>query len=465
MCTLGPSSSTPEMIDRMVQTGMDVARLNFSHGTHAEHAAHVAAVRRASGHHEKSVAVLADLQGPKIRTGALERGKPVRLRFGQRFVITTKNIAGNSDGVSTTFRALPQSVHKGDRILLRDGEIALRVLSTRASEVVCQVENPGELWEHQGINLPGVKLKIPSLTRKDRADLVFALRELGANYLALSFVRTAADVREAKAVIRRMGKDTPVISKLEKPEAIENLDEILRVTDGVMVARGDLGVEMSLERVPVVQKQIIARARDALVPVITATQMLDSMENNPRPTRAEASDVANAIFDGSDALMLSGESAAGKYPLEAVAMMDRIIREAESSVTDLPRPARLGELQISEAIAEAICHAAEELRMKVIAVFTETGSSARLVSKYRPRAPIVAFSPIQETRRRLALLWGVWPRSIARIHDIDELARLAEKRLKEEHIVRSGDVVGIIAGMPLGTRGSTNLMRLIRIGG
>ncbi len=464
VCTLGPSSSTPEMIDRMVETGMDVARLNFSHGTHEEHAARVAAVRKASGHHEKSVAVLADLQGPKIRTGALVQGKPVRLRFGQRFVITTKQILGNSEGVSTTFRELPRSVHKGDRILLHDGEIALRVLSSHSNEVVCQVENGGELSEHQGINLPGVKLKIPSLTRKDRADLAFALRELGANYVALSFVRTAQDVREAKAAIRRMGKDTPVISKLEKPEAIDNLDEILRVTDGVMVARGDLGVEMSLERVPVVQKQIIARARDALVPVITATQMLDSMEHNPRPTRAEASDVANAIFDGSDALMLSGESAAGKYPLEAVATMDRIIREAESSVTEMPRPARLAELHISEAIAEAICHAAEELRMKVIAVFTESGSSARLVSKYRPRAPIVAFSPVQETRRRLSLLWGVWPRSIAQLHDIDELARHAEKRLKEEHIVRNGDVVGVIAGMPLGTRGSTNLMRLIRIG-
>jgi len=464
VCTLGPSSSSPEMIDRMVETGMDVARLNFSHGTHEEHAARVAAVRKASGHHEKSVAVLADLQGPKIRTGALVQGKPVRLRFGQRFVITTKKKLGTSEGVSTTFRELPRSVHKGDRILLHDGEIALRVLSTPASEVVCQVENGGELSEHQGINLPGVKLKIPSLTQKDRADLSFALRELGANYVALSFVRTAADVREAKAFIKRLGKDTPVISKLEKPEAIDNLDEILRVTNGVMVARGDLGVEMSLERVPVVQKQIIARARDALVPVITATQMLDSMENNPRPTRAEASDVANAIFDGSDALMLSGESAAGKYPLEAVATMDRIIREAESSVTEMPRPARLAELHISEAIAEAICHAAEELRMKVIAVFTESGSSARLVSKYRPRAPIVAFSPVQETRRRLSLLWGVWPRSIAPLHDIDELSRIAEKRLKEEHIVRNGDVVGVIAGMPLGTRGSTNLMRLIRIG-
>jgi len=464
VCTLGPSSSSPQMIDRLVQCGMDVARLNFSHGTPEEHAQRVAAVRRASLHYQKSIAVMADLQGPKIRTGALEKGQPIRLRFGQRFVITTRNIAGNSDGVSTTFRALPESVHKGDRILLHDGQIALRVLSIRGRDVICQVENGGELGEHQGINLPGVKLRIPSITAKDRKDLAFAL-QLGANYVALSFVRTAADVRAGKAIIARAGKKTPVISKLEKPEAIDNLEEILAVTDGVMVARGDLGVEMSLEKVPVVQKKIIARSRDALVPVITATQMLDSMEKSPRPTRAEASDVANAVFDGSDALMLSGETAAGKYPLEAVEMMDSIIREAEASVTEMPRPERTGELQINEAIAESICRIAGDLRMSAIAVFTESGSSARLVSKYRPRAPIVAFSPNRETRRRLSLLWGVTPRTIARIRNIDQLAKVAEARLLEEHLVKRGDTVGVIAGTPLGTVGSTNLMRLIRIGG
>jgi len=464
VCTLGPSSSSPEMIDRLVRCGMDVARLNFSHGTPEEHARHFAAVRRASVHHEKSIAIMADLQGPKIRTGALEHGRPVRLRFGQRFTITTRNILGTAEGVGTTFRALPESVHKGDRILLHDGEIALRVVSVRGRDVVCQVENGGELAEHQGINLPGVKLRIPSLTPKDRKDLAFAL-QMGANYVALSFVRTAADVRAGKAIIARAGKNTPVISKLEKPEAIDNLDEILSVTDAVMVARGDLGVEMSLEKVPVVQKQIIARSRDALVPVITATQMLDSMQKSPRPTRAEASDVANAVFDGSDALMLSGETAAGNYPLESVEMMDRIIRQAEASVTELLRPTRHGELLISEAIAEAICHAAEELRMKAIAVFTESGSSARLVSKYRPRAPIIAFSPNQETRRRLSLLWGVLPRSIVRVHDVDQLSKAAEDRLKEERLVKRGDIVGVIAGTPLGTTGSTNLMRLVRIGG
>jgi len=463
VCTLGPSSASPAVIDRLVGAGMDVARLNFSHGSPEDHARRVAAVRRASGRHEKPVAILADLQGPKIRTGPLERGRPVHLRFGQRFTITTRNITGNSQGVGTTFRALPECVRKGDRILLRDGEIALRVLASGGRDVLCRVENGGDLAEHQGINLPGVKLRIPALTRKDREDLALALR-LGADYIGLSFVRTAADVRACKAAIARAGQRTPVVAKLEKPEAIDNLDEILSVTDGVMVARGDLGVEMSPEKVPVVQKQVILRARNALVPVITATQMLDSMQKNPRPTRAEASDVANAVFDGSDALMLSGETAAGNYPLESVRMMDRIIREAESSVTAPLRPTRYAELHINEAIAEAICHAAEELNMKAIVVFTETGSSARLVSKYRPRPPIIAFSPNHETRRRLGLLWGVLPRRITRVRDIDHLVRLAEQRLGEERLARRGDIVGVIAGTPLGTRGTTNLMRLVRVG-
>jgi len=452
------------MIDELLHAGMDVARLNFSHGTPEEKARLMSYVRRASARYSKPVAILADLQGPKIRTGALEQGKPVHLHFGQRFVISTKKVIGTDQGVSTTFLALPESARKGDRILLNDGEISLRVLSTRGQEVICQVENGGELGENKGINLPGVKLKIPSLTPKDRRDLAFSL-QMGANYVAQSFVRTAADVRAAKAAIARAGKETPIIAKLEKPEALDNLEEILAVADGVMVARGDLGVEMSLEKVPVAQKRIISAARDALIPVITATQMLDSMQKNPRPTRAEASDVANAIFDGSDALMLSGETAAGNYPLESVVMMDRIIREAEASVTSLPRPARCGDLLISEAIAEAICHAAEELNMKAVAVFTESGSSARLVSKYRPRAPIVAFSPVQEARRRLSLLWGVLPRTIKRVHDIDQLAKVAEARLTEEHLVKRGDIVGVIAGTPLGTTGSTNLMKLIRIGG
>ncbi len=438
---------------------MDVARLNFSHGTHEEHAKIVAAIRAASGRHEKSVAVLADLSGPKIRTGSLEGGRPVRLRAGQRFTISATRHEGNAEGVSTTYRRLPSEVHKGDRILLADGLIELRVEAVRGHDIVCNVVNGGELGEHKGINLPGVKLHVSSLLPKDRRDLAFAL-SIGANYIALSFVRSAKDVRAAKSAIARAGKDTPVIAKLEKPEAIENLEEILDVADGVMVARGDLGVEMSPEKVPVVQKMIIARAREHRIPVITATQMLESMTQNPRPTRAEASDVANAIFDGTDAVMLSAETASGRYPLEAVTMMERIIGEAESAVREAPPRHAHQCLSIAEAISEAACHAATELNLKVIAVFTESGSTARLVSRYRPGPPIIAFSPLQDTRRRLSLLWGVIPRTIRYVRDIDSLAALAERRLLEEKFVTRGDIVGIVAGTPLGTRGTTNFMKL-----
>jgi pyruvate kinase len=462
VCTLGPACDSPEMIDRMIQAGMDVARLNFSHGVPADHARRVNQVRKAGIRHQKPIAILADLQGPKIRTGELDGGKPVQLRFGQRFIITSRHIKGTAEGVSTTFQALPAAVKKGDPILLCDGRIALRVVSAHGRDVICQVENGGELGEHKGINLPGVVLSIPSMTPKDRRDLLVAI-ELEVSFVAMSFVRSAADVMAGKRAIARAGGKIPIIAKLEKPQAIDNLDEILAVADGVMVARGDLGVEMSPEKVPVVQKQIISRARNGLIPVITATQMLDSMQDNPRPTRAEASDVANAIFDGSDALMLSGETAAGHYPLESLEMMDRIIREAEASVTDLPRPARFAELHINETIAEAICHAAEELRLKAIAVFTETGSSARLVSKYRPRAPIIGFSANFETRRRMGLLWGVLPRTISDVADIDHLVKAAEKRMLAEGLVQKGDIVGIVAGTPLRASGTTNLMKLHRI--
>jgi pyruvate kinase len=464
VCTLGPASRSPAMIDRLMRAGMDVARLNFSHGTHAEHAQIIARVREASGRLEKPIAILADLQGPKIRTGPLAEGKPVLLRAGQKFTVTTQPVLGNASCVSTTFRGLPGEVHKGDRILLADGLIELRALQTHHDRVLCEVVNGGELGEHKGINLPGANLHLSGITPKDRKDLAFALSR-GVNYVAVSFVRRPEDVLAAKTAILHAGKDTPVIAKLEKPEAIENLDEILRVADGVMVARGDLGVEMSPERVPVVQKQIIARALEFRRPVITATQMLESMTQNPRPTRAEASDVANAIFDGSDAVMLSAETATGRYPLESVQMMVRIIREAERSIQEFPRPKRPEKLTIAETTSELITHASDELHLKVIAVFTTSGSTAKLISRYRPRAPIVAFTPQNETRRRLSLIWGVLPRSIAAIRDIDSLAAIAEKRLLEEKLVRHGDVIGIVAGTPMGIRGTTNFMKFHVIGG
>jgi pyruvate kinase len=463
VCTIGPVTRTPRMIRKLIDAGMDVARLNFSHGTHEEHAENIAALREAAMLMKKPIAILADLQGPKIRTGALAGGGSVALRTGQKFVITTAKVLGDSTRVNTTFRPLPHEVKTGDRILLSDGLIELRVERVRGHEVQCHVVNGGILGEHKGINLPGVQLHVPALTEKDRVDLRFALKQ-GVDYIAVSFVRRAEDVVLAKSLIRRAKKDTPVIAKLEKPEAIENLEEILRASDGVMVARGDLGVEMNPERVPVVQKNIIARAREFRRPVITATQMLESMTENPRPTRAEASDVANAIFDGSDAVMLSAETATGRYPVEAVSMMARIIEQAEESIHEYPRPATQERLKVPETVAELVCHASRELHMKLIAVFTHSGFTARLVSRYRPLVPIVAFSPEAHTRRRMALLWGVTSRSISDIKKIDGLAMIAEKRLMEERLVRKGDVIGIVAGTPMGIRGTTNFMKFHVIG-
>jgi pyruvate kinase len=464
VCTIGPASSSPRIIERLMRAGMDVARLNFSHGKHEDHARSIATLRAAAIEHEKPIALIADLQGPKIRTGPLAGGTPVTLRAGQRFVITTARVPGDANCVSTTFRPLPREVHRGNRILLSDGLIELRVEKVRGQEVICEVVNGGALGQHKGINLPGIQLRVPALTSKDRKDLAFALTQ-DVNYIAVSFVRHPEDVVLAKNLIRRAGKDTPVIAKLEKPEAIENLDAILRVADGVMVARGDLGVEMNPERVPVVQKMIITRAREARRPVITATQMLESMTQNPRPTRAEASDVANAIFDGSDAVMLSAETASGKYPVEAVAMMARIIEEAEGSITEFPRPSLQEKLKVAETVAELVCHASRELHMKLIAVFTHSGFTARLVSRYRPLVPIVAFSPEAETRRRMALFWGVMARAIVDVHKVDGLAEIAEQRLLEEGLVRKGDVIGIVAGIPMGVRGTTNFMKFHVIGG
>ena len=463
VCTIGPVTRTPRMIRKLIDAGMDVARLNFSHGTHEEHAENIAALREAAMLMKKPIAILADLQGPKIRTGALAGGGSVALRTGQKFVITTAKVLGDSTRVNTIFRPLPHEVKPGDRILLSDGLIELRVERVRGHEVQCHVVNGGILGEHKGINLPGVQLHVPALTEKDRVDLRFALKQ-GVDYIAVSFVRRAEDVVLAKSLIRRAKKDTPVIAKLEKPEAIENLEEILRASDGVMVARGDLGVEMNPERVPVVQKNIIARAREFRRPVITATQMLESMTENPRPTRAEASDVANAIFDGSDAVMLSAETATGRYPVEAVSMMARIIEQAEESIHEYPRPATQERLKVPETVAELVCHASRELHMKLIAVFTHSGFTARLVSRYRPLVPIVAFSPEAHTRRRMALLWGVTSRSISDIKKIDGLAMIAEKRLMEERLVRKGDVIGIVAGTPMGIRGTTNFMKFHVIG-
>jgi len=459
VATIGPASHDPLMLLALLEAGMDVARLNFSHGEHSLHARVIRDLRRLTTLQQRSVCIFADLPGPKIRTGRLENGKPIELRSGQKLAITGQEVVGNRERVSINYPRLAQDVRPNDRILLSDGLIELRVLETRGEEITSRVINGGVLGERKGVNLPGVKLKISSLTPRDKEHLKFAL-EHGVNYVAQSFVRSAGDVRELKALIRRYGYDTPVLAKIEKPEALDDLDNILAVTDGVMVARGDLGVEMLPEQVPVAQKKIILAANERRIPVITATQMLESMIENPRPTRAEASDVANAIHDGTDAVMLSGETAAGKYPREAVEMMGRIIREAETVAPRLPRRGSKGGQSVAETVAEIVAEAAERLQLKAIAVFTESGSSARLVSKARPMAPIIAFSTSREARRRLGLLWGVLPRRIRRVREVDALTVEAEKRLRKEKLAQKGDIVAIVAGTPLGTRGTTNFLKL-----
>src|SRR3954468_21529519 len=380
VCTLGPATSAPAMIREVIRSGMDVARLNFSHGTLEEKARLITAVREAAVAENKPICVLQDLQGPKIRTGRLKYRTPVALKAGSRLTITPREIAGTSSLISTTFKTLAREVQPGARILLSDGLIELRVRSIDGEDVECEVINGGMLGEHKGINLPGTIVSVPSLTDKDEKDLEFGLAH-GVDMVAVSFIRTAADVQAVREKIREYRGNVWVIAKLEKPQAIDHLEEILEISDGVMVARGDLGVEMPPEKVPIIQKHVIRRAAAWRKPVITATQMLESMIENPRPTRAEASDVANAVFDGTDALMLSGETASGKFPRESVEIMSRIVVEAESNVADMGQMRRRRErrgLSVAETICESIAHAAEDLPMGAIAIFTESGNTARM---------------------------------------------------------------------------------------
>ena len=465
VCTIGPASQSEAMIRELMRAGMDVARLNFSHGTHDDQAKVIERLRRAAQKEDRSICILQDLQGPKIRTDRLKYRTPVALRKGTRVTITPRDLSGTESLISTSFETLAENVQPGSRVLLSDGLIELRVTAVKGKDVECEVVNGGKLGEHQGINLPGTPLNIPAMTDKDREDLQFGL-EQKVDVVALSFVRRASDVREIKHIIHRHGSDTPVIAKLEKPQAIENLDDIFDISDGVMVARGDLGVEMLPEQVPIIQKQIIARSAEWRKPVITATQMLESMVENPRPTRAEASDVANAIFDGSDAVMLSGETARGKYPRQAVEMMARIICEAESHFQHRPwmKHSRDRRLSVAETICESVAHAADDLTMRAIAVFTETGTTARLVSKYRPRCPVFGFADSQRVCNRLNLLWGVHPHCVGAANSIVEMVKSGEQQMLQHGSVTAGDVVGIVTGTRQ-SAGFTNLMWLHTVGG
>ena len=462
VATLGPASNTEPVFRNLVRAGVDVVRLNFSHGTHEEKLSLIQMIRKVSREEHKPLCILGDLQGPKIRTNKLKGGEPVLLTAGKKLTITPRELLGDATIVSTTFKTLAENVEQGSRILLSDGLIELRVHEVLGDDVVCEIINGGMLGEKKGINLPGIPVRVPSLTAKDEEDLEFALKN-GVDAIAVSFVRTAEDVRLVRNRVTALGGETWIIAKLEKPQAIEHLDAILQAADGVMVARGDLGVEVPPEKVPAIQKLIIRRAGEYRKPVITATQMLESMIDNPRPTRAEASDVANAVYDGTDAVMLSGESAMGKYPVETVAMMARIVAEAERNIKEDGNKERRHRMHLHLSIAETICeataHAADDLDLRGIALFTESGSTARQLSKYHPTSPIFALSPVDVTINRLNLLWGTTPLRCPKVNSTEALVDVAESLLEQHGYVRPHEVIAIVAGTRTKS-GSTNFLRL-----
>jgi pyruvate kinase len=466
VATLGPASSNETIFRELLRAGLDVARLNFSHGTLPEKLKLIEMVRKVSREEKRTVCIMGDLQGPKIRTGRLKNRIPVQLKAGQRLTITPRDILGSSTVIATTFPTLAENLEPGARILLSDGLIELRVIEIPGEDVECEVINGGMLGEHKGINLPGIPVRVPSLTEKDEEDLEWGMKH-GVDAIAVSFVRTAEDVRHVKFRVAALGLDTWIIAKLEKPQAIENLEAILENADGVMVARGDLGVEMPPEKVPAIQKHVIRRAAEYRKPVITATQMLESMIENPRPTRAEASDVANAIYDGTDAVMLSAETAAGKYPVEAVKMMAKIVSETESNLRDTgsyeTHHNNRVRLSIAETICESAAHAAEDLDVSAIAVFTESGTTARQLSKYRPKPPIYALSSVDSVIHRMSMLWGVHPIKCPKLQTAEQMVDHAETTLEQGGFVRPKEIMGIVAGTRTRS-GSTNFLRLQVLG-
>ena len=462
IATLGPASSTAEIIGHLLHAGVDIFRLNFSHGNNDQKLELIHAIRDVSEKAGRQVGILADLQGPKIRTGKMASGA-MNLSKGQNVVITTEDVLGSNGIIPTVYRSLPVDVRAGSRILLDDGLLELKVLGIDGELVQCQVVIGGVLKDNKGINLPGVHVSAPSLTAKDLADLDFAL-DNGVDFVALSFVRTAEDIEQIKRIIYIKGKNTPVVAKIEKPEALRNFKKILRATDAVMVARGDLGVEIEAEKVPIFQKKIIRACNQAGKPVITATQMLDSMVRNPRPTRAETSDVANAIIDGADAVMLSAETASGDYPVESVETMNRIAYDVENANFVNKESKRvILTPSIAQAVAESACRAAESLNAKAIAVFTQSGSTAALISRFRPRIPIIGFTTSPEIERRLSIYCGVRTTGIGIMEGMDHQIGKAEEILIKSGY-RKGDIIIIIMGIPIEARGSTNLIKVHKLG-
>ena len=461
VCTIGPTSETREILGRMMDAGMNVARLNFSHGTREEHAAKIVLIRQLAKEKGLPIAILQDLAGPKIRTGAFACGSIV-LKPGDEFVLTARDVPGNGKEVGLTYRELPQDVQEGDVLLLADGALELRVEKVVDADIHCRVVLGGRLSSHKGINLPSRSIRAPILTKKDYADLAFGLAQ-GVDYVALSFVRSAADVEVARAYMRAQGVLRPIIAKIEKHEALDELDEIVAAVDGVMVARGDLGVDIPPEKVPTAQRRIIEMANFAGKPVITATQMLKSMADAPRPTRAEVTDVTNAVLEGTDAVMLSEESAMGHYPVEAVEMMARIAEEAEKGYLRAAWGQRIRDVRTedaSEALARAACSLAETLQAKALVIATQTGDTARLAAKTRPAQPILAGTTEPAAFRRLALVRGVRPMMIRPVELLIHLFEELHRAAKETGLVVAGDSVVCTAGFPLGKTGASNLIKV-----
>jgi len=460
IATIGPTSSSAAIIAKLIRAGMDVARLNFSHGDWNDHSQRIKLIRSEAAKAGKQIAIMQDLQGPKLRVGTMQNDA-ITLKRGDNITLTTRKIIGTSDLISVTYPRLTKDMKIGDRLLFDDGKFELRVTRKDAHCLTCKILRGGLLKSHKGINLPGTHLSLPSLSNKDKADIRFGVKH-GVDYIAISFVRTADDILHTRQFIRSLNADIPIIAKIEKPEAIQNLDAIICAANVIMVARGDLGVEMSPEKVPLLQKKIIEACHWEEKPVITATQMLESMIENPQPTRAETSDVANAILDGTDCVMLSGETAMGKYPIQAVSVMARIALQAETSVN--PWPPDTDVSGPDESVAHAACRAAEEQQAQAIVTFTQSGSTALLVSKHRPRMSIIAPTPFEHIARRMSLYWGVKPVILRPRKTTDDMIASVEQIMLNKKLAKEHDLIVISAGVPIGVAGSTNMMKIHRVG-
>ena len=461
VCTIGPSSNSERVINGMVRAGMNVARLNFSHGTYDEHGKAVKLIRSASKKLDTPIATLLDLKGVKIRIGSIQN-RSVHIKKGAQLVLTSKKVPGSSSEVQVQYPHLTKDLKRGDRVLIDDGLIRLRVLRIEKGSVITRVIEGGELKERKGVNFPGVRTSVPALTRQDRADILYGIT-LEVDYIALSFVRNGNDVRKVKRYIQKNGADIPVIAKIENREALNNIDDIVAASDGLMIARGDLGVEVPPEEVPLLQKQLIAKSNAALKPVITATQMLESMTEHLQPTRAEAADVANAVLDGTDALMLSAETTVGRYPVHTVHMMERIIRYTERNNAS-PFSPEFVSRNFPEAIAEAACVSSEDIGARTIVAFSKSGFTALLVSKFRPAASITGFTAREDICRRMNLFWGVSPHVLNFPDNTDQMIARSEEYLLKKNIVKQGDVLSIIATSPFTLGGKSNIMKLQKVG-